>query len=213
MRTTISILTLATVLLFAVAATAHDKVVVIPLNICASQSKIVFVSSDLHSGNLGGLNGADSKCQGLADAAGLSGTYKAWLSDSTGSPGTRFTKHTGPYINVDGSVVASHWEDLTDYLAHYNVIGLDERGSVTILPHRAWTDTYGDGNFFSSFFSCNNWTVNTGFGVFGSYETLSSKWSYQTTAMCDNYYHLYCLSNEFVEHILYLIIKYWHTRE
>src|SRR5215212_6677746 len=41
----------------------------------------VFLSSITYDGNLGGLSGADAKCQGLAAVAGLPGIYKAWLSD------------------------------------------------------------------------------------------------------------------------------------
>jgi hypothetical protein len=35
-------------------------------------------------------------------AAGLPGTYRAWISDITGSPSTRFTKSTIPYVRRDG---------------------------------------------------------------------------------------------------------------
>jgi len=43
----------------------------------------VFVTSSSWNGNLGGLSGAGAKCQQAADAAGLGGTWVAWLSDST----------------------------------------------------------------------------------------------------------------------------------
>ena len=43
----------------------------------------VFNSSTSYNGNLGGLTGADAKCQSRAAAAGLTGTYKAWLSSTT----------------------------------------------------------------------------------------------------------------------------------
>ena len=45
-----------------------------------SQRKTVFVTSATYDGNFGTLANADANCQGLADAAGLGGTYKAWLS-------------------------------------------------------------------------------------------------------------------------------------
>jgi hypothetical protein len=43
---------------------------------------LIFVSSMAFSGDLGGLSGADEKCQGLASKAQLPGIYKAILSDS-----------------------------------------------------------------------------------------------------------------------------------
>lgn len=44
--------------------------------------RTVFVTSASYTGNLGGLAGADSYCAGRATAAGLTGTYKAYLSDA-----------------------------------------------------------------------------------------------------------------------------------
>src|SRR4051794_402552 len=79
---------------------------------CGSSSSCVFVSSALYSGALGGLSGADSKCQGLAAAAGLPGSYKAWLADTTGAPISRFVHSTGPYRLVNGTTIAANWTDL-----------------------------------------------------------------------------------------------------
>src|SRR4051812_26024409 len=76
---------------------------------CGSGSSCVFVSSALYSGALGGLSGADSKCQGLAAAAGLPGAYKAWLADTTGAPISRFVHSTGPYRLVNGTTIAANW--------------------------------------------------------------------------------------------------------
>jgi TolB-like protein len=79
-----------------------------------SKSKIVFVTSAKYTGNLGGVAGADVKCQQLAEAAGLLGSYKAWLSDKTSSPAATFTRWNGLYVLVDGTEVASKWEGLTE---------------------------------------------------------------------------------------------------
>ena len=76
--------------------------------------KNVFVTSQSHNGDFGGLTGADAFCQSLALTAGLSGTYKAWLSDTTGSPATRFAQASVPYRLVDGTTIANDWNDLTD---------------------------------------------------------------------------------------------------
>ncbi|MCX2976373.1 DUF1554 domain-containing protein [Candidatus Marimicrobium litorale] len=78
-----------------------------------AQSKTVFVTSESYTGNLGGLAGADQKCNDLAAAASLSGEYKAWLSDGIEAPNTRFTQ--SPYVSytlVDGTVIAVGYEDL-----------------------------------------------------------------------------------------------------
>jgi hypothetical protein len=58
---------------------------------CASPPKRVFVSGSKWNGNLGGLAGADAKCQQAADAAGLGGTFRAWISDDATSASSRLT--------------------------------------------------------------------------------------------------------------------------
>lgn len=49
----------------------------------------VFTTSTVHTGGFGGLAAADSICQTRANAANLTGTYKAWLSDSTTTVASR----------------------------------------------------------------------------------------------------------------------------
>jgi hypothetical protein len=50
----------------------------------------------------------------MARQAVLKGTYRAWLSDSSSSPATRFTRSLSPYRLVTGAMVAANWDDLTD---------------------------------------------------------------------------------------------------
>src|SRR5262249_60557677 len=75
--------------------------------------KLVFVSSTTYTGNLGGLSGADAKCQSLATSAGHAGTFKAWLSDDVTDAKSRLTHSTMPYVLVDGTIVATGFTDLT----------------------------------------------------------------------------------------------------
>jgi len=56
--------------------------------------KTVFVTKASFESNMGGLSGADTKCQAEADdpeSIVPSGTYMAWLSDGTNSP--RYALH------------------------------------------------------------------------------------------------------------------------
>ena len=79
------------------------------------ENKYVFITNQEYNGALKTLAGADELCQGQANAAGLSGTFMAWLSDDTGSPHTRFRRRPNfRYIRVDGALVARDWADLTD---------------------------------------------------------------------------------------------------
>ena len=83
---------------------------------CAKEYKIVFLTSKTYSGDLGGLDGADTICNDLALDAGLPGTYKAWLSDSFVSVSERFT-HAGPYIQKGSpmqDIIYSRWNKIAD---------------------------------------------------------------------------------------------------
>ncbi|MBL9014318.1 MAG: InlB B-repeat-containing protein, partial [Myxococcales bacterium] len=62
---------------------------------------LMFTTSAAYDGRLGGLAGADSKCQALANAAGLGGTYRAYLSATGLHAYSRFTGASG-WTRVDG---------------------------------------------------------------------------------------------------------------
>jgi len=120
----------------------------------------VFLSSIRYDGNLGGLNGADAKCQDLANAAGLPGSYKAWLSDSTSSPSSRFVPSTGPYQLVTGTTIAANFTDLTDgpLLAPITVT---ETGGGFGSSERVWTHSLSNGNAGADPGAhCANWSTN-----------------------------------------------------
>lgn len=129
-------------------------------------AKTVFITSTSHTGNLGGLAGADAICQARADAAGLSGTYKAWLSDATTAARDRLTHAVVPYVLVDGTRIAGDWDDLVDGLLD-NPIQLTETGETAGLV-RAWTATQASGDRDLAFFTCANWMSDDNASVFGS---------------------------------------------
>jgi hypothetical protein len=82
-----------------------------------SNGKFVFITSLTYDSNLGGLKGADEKCQAEADDPASvipAGTYRAWLSDGTNSPNTRFTRSALPYLLPDGKKIAENYDDLID---------------------------------------------------------------------------------------------------
>ena len=74
--------------------------------------KIVFVTRQDFTGNLGGLSGADDKCNTAATAGGLPGTYTAWLSDSGNDAKDRVTQSALPYLRTDGVRVADNFADI-----------------------------------------------------------------------------------------------------
>ncbi len=150
----------------------------------------IFATSQLYKGDLGGLAGADSKCQALANAAGLAGTWNAWLSTSTVNAKDRITNQK--YVRMDHARVAFGIEDLTDNLIA-NPIGLDENGVQPPENIPVWTGTTGSG-VASSDARCNDWT-NSDVSVLGRFGITTSKtatWTHFATFNCNTILRLYC---------------------
>ena len=138
-----------------------------------TDAKYVFISSSVHTGNLGGLAGADSICQSLANAASMPGVYKAWLSDATQSAANRLTHSLVPYILPTLDVVADSWSSLLfgpDFDMQH-AINIDEQGNLAPVDldgyTAVWTGTLPDGNavppdtglpYWLGAGTCDNWT-------------------------------------------------------
>ena len=107
----------------------------------------VFMSRGLYNGNLGGLAGADSECNRLAHSEGFSGSWKAWLSNSTLSAKDR-VRDAKYVLAYGGEVVANNKDDLTD-----GTIGA--RINVTELSFRSGARVYSavDGNVSNTDFN------------------------------------------------------------
>jgi len=131
-----------------------------------------FVSSATNAtGNLGGLAGADARCQSLAAAVGAGGrTWRAYLSverdPATGQPvDARSRIGSGPWINAAGTRVA---QDLTELHARRGDAALfvDERnqringqwaGSPQPVEHDVLTGSTADGRLMAGM-TCGDWT-------------------------------------------------------
>jgi hypothetical protein len=153
--------------------------------------KRVFVTSTLHQGNLGGLAGADAICQELAGAAGLSGTFKAWLSDATTSAADRLTHATVPYVRVDDIKVADDWTDLVDGVLD-EPISIDENGAP-VSRNAVWTGTDDDGSN-PALETCEGWTSAAGDlnGEAGSPHAVDRSWTTGPRISCSASLPLYC---------------------
>lgn len=162
----------------------------------ATASKFVFVSSATYTGNLGGLSGADVLCQGLATAAGLPGTYMAWLSDDTESPSNSFIQSAVPYITVDGDLIADDWEELAGGSAIFGP-AVDEFENV--VDDYAWTATDRKGESVVPIRGdqCDNWnsdlaTLNGWRGSVGAGGEAEGEWTDHSTESCDALRRIYC---------------------
>jgi len=152
---------------------------------CKLDGKVIFATSKLYPGDLGGLTGADDKCNTLAMEAGLAnaGNFRAWLSDAENSPKTRMIPHEQSYLLLDGkTVVADSWADLIDGTLKAG-INVDETGT-TIGSERAWTGTTVSGEASSP--RCVEWTNDTKDfgGLQGLLGATDSTWSDKVALAC-----------------------------
>lgn len=131
-------------------AASADHVVVIPLSSSAAPavSKLVFVTNGTWNGDLGGLAGADAKCNAEAKSRNFPGTFQALLGSGEGRPEHRSIHYPLPYVTITGESIQSGYHDL-----------FNNGPDTPILPdppHRVWTGLASKGNLSGD--DCNGWT-------------------------------------------------------
>lgn len=156
----------------------------------------VFVTSAAYTGNLGGLEGADARCQAHADAAGLDGVFLAYVFGPFAG-GERFERPELPFVRLDGVRVANGWADLSDE-SLAAAIEIDEQRMTAV--GNAWTGRVNVvGNPENN--HCSNWTYDqTGClepgvpcGGAGEVPTLDAHWDGYYVFNCSDAYRLYCI--------------------
>jgi hypothetical protein len=149
--------------------------------------KRVFITSVAVPIPVGGASLSDQKCQKLADGRGLGATWKAWISDNTGSAAARLTHANVPYRLLDGTLIANNWIDLTDgALAHS--IDVDETVTRLTGPAEAWTGTDTTGAAIK-FDTCANWsnaTASLPYGYVGVSDRADYGWTQVFEQFCNH---------------------------
>lgn len=153
---------------------------------CVVDVRLVFVTSDMYTGDLGGVDGADMICNTLALDAQLPGDYKAWISTSVNEPANSFLHSAVPYVLVDSTKVADNWNDLTDGTLDH-AIDLTETGQPAPVTATACsgnnrlvrTGTASNGTLASPNRHCNDFTSSSPSrtGRTGSTDAQDYKWT------------------------------------
>lgn len=185
---------------------------------CGSHPRTVFVSSRVYRGNLGGLAGADEQCAGLARAARLEGTFKAFLLDAnTDHIDQRFKMEGGPFKLPSGKVVAYNWESLlrNALLAPLNEVetGTGAPIAATLQPEPeqfcddgsvkslVWANVRRSGAITGATSNCANWTKNflseSRGANFGNFADTSEWKDYCLMAgeFCNTLAHIVCIQD------------------
>jgi hypothetical protein len=151
----------------------------------------LFVTSTTYTGNLGGLVGADARCNERARAAGLEGKFIAMLSTSRVAAFSRLDGSRG-WVRTDGKPFVDTTADLAAGRIYYPPIA-DEFGKPR--PYQA-----GDQNVFAATFedgrpddrNCSDWTTTAGMVTGGLTHATTKVWITQWGGGCDTAAHLYC---------------------
>ncbi|MCB9570186.1 MAG: DUF4215 domain-containing protein [Myxococcales bacterium] len=190
---------------------------------CATSRRFVFVTADVYDGNLGGLAGADALCNGLVDDARadmvpafLAGrTFKAWLSDDTQSPDTRFSAKGegfgGTYVMIDSTKdpvelvpVAVGWAGLVSGMLDHP-LDHDQQGKLIQANEvkEVWSNTQPDGTGGKWAMAqnqlddahCQNWSSTVGIGNTGLTDLATGNWTAKGLKNCDGAARLYCIED------------------
>lgn len=163
---------------------------------------IAFVTTTKYTGMLGGLSGGDAKCQERAQAAGLVGTYQAWLSSTNRSPSNRFRCTSAicsanGYVRVDGEVIAVNWDDLTSELTGSELLHPISISELNTEENtEVWTNTWRTGipTVTDPRACCQTWTaaITPFSGEIGSSGRTDDGWTAINVLSCDNLLSLYC---------------------
>ncbi|MBN2016179.1 hypothetical protein JW766_05085 [Candidatus Dojkabacteria bacterium] len=161
-----------------------------------------FVTSQEYTANLGGLSGADQKCNDRAHSENLCGDYRAWLSTSNADARNR-VRDTA-YYTVGGRgyeyKICDGIADLTDGTLD-NTLAIDESGEPKPVsgpgPYEwlfTWTGTVPDGTKFgtSPVDFCNDWSGIVDNALVGYALSQSVEWTNDEVHICEREHALYC---------------------
>ncbi len=155
---------------------------------------VVFITAATFDGALGGLDGADAKCAAAATAAGLGGSFKAWISSSTIDAIDRVTD-AGPWVDLDDTVIFPDKGSLA--MVPSASLWLDETGT-SLSSDYVWTGTGFGGVHVAALQGeppCEEWTSSamTDQAKVGQVGMADVAWTADSNTTCDQQAHLICL--------------------
>lgn len=176
---------------------------------CRFVARLAFLTSETYlGGDFKGVEGADIKCQTLAETAKFDSAnkFKAWLSDSQHSPDQDFTKTADlPIVRPDGVRIANNWDDLV-FNGPAEGIAVTEKGEL-MLGKYVWTGTTPSGKLFDAAMTCQTWSssslLDKGWRGLSGVDKLQKtewdkwvaerQWTNHSSGTCNSKLRLYCV--------------------
>lgn len=160
--------------------------------------RLVFITSGVFNGNLGGISGANEKC--TAAGQRIPGfeqtTFRAWISDDTHDARLELPNGTKGYRRNDpqSTSVANNWTDLVDGSISVPIVN-DENGDQIDQAAESWTGTEGDGT--ATTHNCSNWLFEANDtsirGTAGKAFSTNNFWTSFFHDSCNLQKHLICI--------------------
>jgi hypothetical protein len=146
--------------------------------------RLIFVTTEVFTGNLGGSDQADKICQGIAEVVNLWNptAYRAFISDIS-----RITHSSVPYFNLKAAMVAENWNALISQPLN-RAIRFDQFQHIVSAPFQVWTGFVED---------CKGWTSSSSSarGTHGLSNTIDV-WEDNGELSCSKKAHLYCIEED-----------------
>jgi hypothetical protein len=170
----------------------------------------LFLTTSLYDGNLGGITGADAKCNSDAGKPTGTGTYKAFITDGTVRRACSTTNCTGGVSeNLDWVLkpaTAYYKADGTTLVFTTNASGTfstpsDIKATVGEVTSEFWSGIYSNtasgGWTTLTPNTCTSWTVTTGSALRGFPgvipATFTGDWFGKNNATCSTTRNLLCV--------------------
>jgi hypothetical protein len=154
-------------------------------------NNVTFVSAPtITPGTLGGFVPADAACQAEADAAGLPGTYVAWLSTSTTNAIDRLAGSRG-WVRADGAPFVDAIADLAAGRLFYPP-SIDVNGAQLPTTTAVFTGTLPDGT--ADPFTCGDLSSTSDLMAYGVSNQTSGSWTRinASFSVCGTSVQIYC---------------------
>jgi len=162
---------------------------------CFRDRRVFVTKSTYGISDLGDLDKTYLLCGQAAQNAGLSNPtgFRAWTSDGSSSPSTRFDHAGGRYVLVTGEVIAYGWDDLTDGQLLHPIDRTEYGALLDEVP--VWTGTKPDGTPYLDG-HCDGWSTPSEDQVhIGANDLTDAGWTSWVSKFgshCLEENHLYC---------------------